>query len=53
MKSAADISGKVRAKRNHPDEARRSASYSARDVTDASGFRIVCLFNRDIPNALE
>jgi ppGpp synthetase/RelA/SpoT-type nucleotidyltranferase len=52
LKKANDIFSKVHAKRNHPDPFQCKPDYAPANVTDASGFRIVCLFNREIPRAL-
>lgn len=48
-----EIRQKVLAKRHDSDPTRRKASYSPDDITDASGFRIVSLFNSDIPGVLD
>src|SRR5438477_3369725 len=48
-----EIRDKVLGKRNHENADLRKPDYRVRDVTDASGFRIVCLFNAEIPSALE
>lgn len=47
-----EIFAKVLAKRNHEDLAQRKPAYRPADVTDISGFRIVSLFNTEIPVAL-
>jgi ppGpp synthetase/RelA/SpoT-type nucleotidyltranferase len=49
LKPIYDIKSKVIAKRIHGGK----PGYQPADVTDASGFRVVCLFNAEIPVALE
>ncbi len=51
-KTADDIFNKVQGRRNHEDLAQRQPKYRPSDVTDASGFRIVKLFNAEVPQAL-
>ena len=46
------ICDKVVAKRAHEDPKFRKPGYQPKSVTDASGFRIVRLFNAEIPNTL-
>jgi ppGpp synthetase/RelA/SpoT-type nucleotidyltranferase len=48
-----EIRQKVLAKRNHENVKLRKPNYRVEDVTDASGFRIVCLFNAEIPSTLD
>lgn len=48
-----EIRQKVMAKRLDPDLKKRKPDYKPARVTDASGFRIVSLFNSDIPDALD
>jgi hypothetical protein len=52
LKPFDEIFAKVRAKRNHEDPALRKPGYGVADLTDISGFRIVSLFNAEIPVAL-
>ena len=52
-KTADDIRNKVWARRKHEDPEQRDSNYTPVDVTDASGFRIVKLFNAEVPEALE
>jgi ppGpp synthetase/RelA/SpoT-type nucleotidyltranferase len=47
-----EIVAKVQAKRNHEDPAERHTDYGPSSLTDVSGFRIVSLFNDEIPTAL-
>jgi ppGpp synthetase/RelA/SpoT-type nucleotidyltranferase len=53
LKKSEDIKNKVQGYRNHEDPIRRRPNYAATDVTDASGFRIVKLFNAEVPEALD
>lgn len=52
-KSADDIYKKVLGRRNHEDAKRRDPKYRPERVTDASGFRIVKLFNAEVPQSLD
>jgi ppGpp synthetase/RelA/SpoT-type nucleotidyltranferase len=52
LKPFHEIKAKVVGKRGHENPRLRKLNYSPRDVSDASGFRIVCLFNAEIPVAL-
>lgn len=52
-KSADDIRDKVIGRRNHEDPSLRRQDYAPAEVTDASGFRIVQLFNNEVPDALD
>jgi ppGpp synthetase/RelA/SpoT-type nucleotidyltranferase len=47
-----EIIAKVQAKRRHEDEWQRKPAYAPADLTDISGFRIVSLFNAEIPVVL-
>ena len=53
VKSSDDIRNKVLGYRNHEDPSRRNVNYAPASVTDASGFRIVKLFNAEVPEALD
>jgi ppGpp synthetase/RelA/SpoT-type nucleotidyltranferase len=53
VKSADDIYKKVMGRRNHEDAERKNPSYQPTQVTDASGFRIVKLFNAEVPQSLD
>lgn len=53
LKTSDDIRNKVLGRRNHEDLAQREPDYSPARVTDASGFRIVKLFNAEVPEALD
>jgi ppGpp synthetase/RelA/SpoT-type nucleotidyltranferase len=53
VKSAEDIYNKVRGRRNHEDPGKRNPNYQPNQVTDASGFRIVKLFNAEVPDSLD
>lgn len=52
LKPFNEIVAKVRAKRNHEDPKQRKPGYTPSDLTDISGFRIVSLFNAEIPIVL-
>lgn len=51
VKTADDVRNKVLAHRNDPKRNRRD--YAPSEVTDISGFRIVMLFNAEVPQALD
>lgn len=51
LKPWTDIRSKVLARRNDPK--RPQSNYQPCDVSDASGFRIVKLFNAEVPEALD
>src|SRR5579864_5628591 len=53
VKSADDIYKKVLGRRNHEDTDRKDPDYQPNQVTDASGFRIVKLFNAEVPQSLD
>lgn len=53
IKTAEDIRNKVLGYRNHEDPKRKKPNYKVPEVTDASGFRIVKLFNAEVPEALD
>jgi len=53
VKSADDIYKKVLGRRNHEDTRKRDPNYQPSQVTDASGFRIVKLFNAEVPQSLD
>jgi ppGpp synthetase/RelA/SpoT-type nucleotidyltranferase len=53
VKSADDIYKKVLGRRNHEEAHRRNPNYEPGGVTDASGFRIVKLFNAEVPQSLD
>lgn len=52
-KSSHDIMHKVLGRRNHENASERSPNYGPPNITDASGFRIVRLFNSEVPDALD
>jgi len=53
VKTADDIHKKVQGRRNHEDPEKRDPNYLPDHVTDASGFRIVKLFNAEVPQSLD
>jgi ppGpp synthetase/RelA/SpoT-type nucleotidyltranferase len=53
VKSADDIYKKVLGRRKHEDAEKRKPNYEPNEVTDASGFRIVKLFNGEVPQSLD
>jgi ppGpp synthetase/RelA/SpoT-type nucleotidyltranferase len=53
VKSSDDICDKVLGRRHHEDPQRRKPDYQPNEVTDCSGFRIVKLFNAEVPEALD
>jgi ppGpp synthetase/RelA/SpoT-type nucleotidyltranferase len=53
VKSADDIFKKVLGRRNHEDPKKKKPNCQPIDVTDASGFRIVKLFNAEVPQSLD
>jgi ppGpp synthetase/RelA/SpoT-type nucleotidyltranferase len=53
LKPFNEIKSKVLAKRNHPNPLLRKPNYQPSQVTDCSGFRIVSLFNGEIPIPLD
>ena len=53
LKKWYEIRDKVISKRNHEDPKQQKPDYCTDDVKDASGFRIVRLFNAEVPEALD
>src|SRR5665213_2101089 len=53
VQSADDIYKKVLGRRHHEETKRRNPNYQPNAVTDASGFRIVKLFNAEVPQSLD